>query len=807
MQSILGDVRYACRSLMGNPGWTLAAVLCLAIGIGPNTAAFGIANGLLLRPLPFDQPDELVMVAVQEADRTRPFSWAEYLEVAPGIAPISELLVRTFAPVALAADDGSRMVEGELVSANYFALLRLEPVAGRFLRADADRPGMPAEAVISHALWQRRFNADPAIVGRVMRVNSHPVTICGVAPPGFVGVTSIVAVDLWMPAALGATVAGTVETVPQFGAAGRLKAGATKERLRAGLDVVLAGRARAGERPLTSVVVRGSGFGVPPAVRSVVLGVSALLFGLITLVTGVAIANVASLTLARATDRRREIAVRMALGASPRHIVRQMLVESLLLALAGATIGYLLAGWVTRGFAALAPSTGQPAHIAMAIDVAPDLRVLIYAMLAAIVVAALFGLAPARYASRTDVVDALKSAGGGGRRPGTVRALRAIVIGQLAVSTTLLVGAGLLVRSYLNTLAVAPGIETRGLVAVSLDVDQLGIDASHGRRVYDEIVRRLSTLPGVEGVSLVRERPLNFAGRTAPVWVDHGPQASAEPRDAGAVVVTPEYFGLAGIAVVQGRLFAAGDGEGQAPVAIVNETMARRFWRDESPLGRTFRVRSAGAPVVIVGVARDVPYRSPTEEPRAVFYRPFAQEYAAGMNVLIRRRPGAASMASGIEREIRAVNPDLAIVDVSTLDDQVRTARAPRRQSAVLLLSVCGLGLLLSSVGLYGVVAYGVRRRAREFGIRIALGAAARDVRLMVLAQGFRLALAGLGLGFALSLVLTRAIARMLYGVTTYDPLTLITAAGVLALVTLSALYMPARWATRVDPMITLREE
>jgi predicted permease len=640
----------------------------------------------------------------------------------------------------------------------------------------------------------------------VMRVNSHAVTICGVAPPGFIGVTTIVAADLWMPAAHGRTLAGVVETVPQFGVVGRTKPGITRERLRAALDVVLAARARPGERPLTSAVVRASGFGVPPAVRTIVLGVSTLLFGLITLVTGVAIANVASLTLARAADRRREIAVRMALGAGSRHIVRQMLVESVVLALAGAALGYVLAGWVTRGLAALVPATGQPAHIAMAIDVSPDLRVLLYAVLAAMVVAAVFGLAPARYAARTDVVNALKSAGGGGQRPGTARALRAIVIGQLAVSTTLLVGAGLLVRSYLNTLAAAPGIETRGLVAVGLDVDQLGIDAARGRGVYDEILRRVATLPGVDGVGLVRERPLAVTGRNASIWIDHGPQAASQPRDAGNIVVSPEYFSLTGTTIVQGRRFASGDGERQARVAIVNETMARRFWRDESPLGRTFRLRS-GEPLTIVGVTRDVRSGAPTEEPRAVFYQPFAQEYSAGMHVLIRRQTGEASIASGIEREVRAVHPDLAIIDVATVDDQVRTSRAPRRQSAVLLLSVCGLGLLLSSVGLYGVVSYAVRRRAREIGIRMALGAAARDVRLMVLAQGGRLALIGLVLGIALSLALTRSIAGWLYGVRTYDPLTLVAAATVLALVTLAALYLPARWATRVDPMITLRDE
>ena len=812
MEAIRRDLRYACRSLMGQPGWTIAAILCLAIGTGPNTAAFTIVNGLLLRPLPFPGARQLVMVAFREPEtaRTRPFALAEFRELAPMADGVAELSIRTYLPLALASDDGSRMAQAELVSANYFDVLRVTPIAGRAFLRDTDPAGRAAEAVISHALWQRRFRGNPSVIGTVVRVNGHPVTICGIAPPRFVGVTSLIAADVWLPAGLQRVLSpgAGADTEPQYGGLGRLKPGASREQLQAALDVVIAARPRTATRPPAAVVIEASGFGVPPAVRGVAIGASALLFGLIALVTAVAIANVASLTLARATDRRREMGVRLALGATRTHIVRQMLAESVLLALAGGALGFVLAHWVVRGLAALAPATGQPAHISFALDVSQDARVFVYAVLAALAIAGLFGLAPARFASRTDVVDALKASGGSGRRPATLRALTTVVVGQIAVSAALLVVAGLLVRTYLNTLAVEPGIDTRNLLAVSLDVEQIDADPRAGRALYEDILRRVSALPDVERASLSRDRPLAFGGRDAPVWVDDGSGAAAgAPRDAGTLVVTPEYFQSLGITILQGRVFGATDGE-RSRVAVVNETMARRFWPDGSALGRHFRAGArTSEPIQVIGVAKDVKYRSLTEPARAVFHQPFAQAYAPQMTLLVRWRPGGRDIAAQIEREIHAASPGLAIVHAATVSDQVTASIAPRRQSAMFLLAVCALALLLTSVGLYGAMAYGVRRRAREFGIRMALGARARDVLLMVVGQGLRLALAGLAVGIAGSLALTRAIAGRLYGVSPYDPATIAVASGVLVTVALAAVYLPALWATRVEAAVSLRED
>jgi predicted permease len=806
--AFLRDLHGAWRSLIRQPAWTLAAVLCLAVGIGPNTAAFSIVNGLVLRPLPFPDAHQLVMVALQERDRgrTRAWSWTEYRDLAPAVDEAAELAVGTYAPVALADGADSRMVQSELVSANYFALLRLTPAAGRFLRAGADRPGAAPEAVISHALWRQRFGGRTSIVGESMRVNGHAVTICGVAPPGFVGVMRLIAADFWMPASLGGAIAGASETDPQYRAVARLRPETTRGQLEARLGVLLAARTRPGEPRLSTIATPAAGFGAPPSLRGVALSAAALLFGLMALVTGIAVANVASLMLARAEDRRREMGVRIALGAGVWPLVRRVFAECLLLAGAGAAVGFVLAFWVLRALAAIAPESGQPDHIAFAIDVAPDLRVLAYAVVAALGVGLLFGLAPARVAARTDVVDALKTAGGAGRAPAATRGLRAIVIGQIAVSTTMLVAAGLLTRTYLNTLAVSPGIRTQDVSAVSLDVGQIAAEPAEGRRVLDEVLTRAARVPGVMRAALAQDRPLSFSGRDTPISTDEDGARAAGPQEAGSIVVSPGYFELLDIGIVGGRAFTEIDA-GQPAIAVVNETMARRFWPDRSPLGQRFRLPSSGESIEVVGVARDVRYRSLTEAPRAVFYRPWSQAYSPTMTVIVRARPGTTVDPRTVAAEVRTVRSALAAVNASTLDAQVRAMLAPRRQSALFLFAVCGVGLGLSSIGLCGVMAYGVRRRTRELGIRMALGASTRDLLGMVLRQGLRLMAIGLALGVGLSLVATRAIAGRLYGVATHDPIALAGAAGVLLLVTLLALYLPARWATSVAPTVALRED
>jgi putative ABC transport system permease protein len=810
IDSFTRDIRFAWRLLAAHRAWTLAAILCLTIATGANTAAFSVVNALILRPLPFDDPTQLVMVALKEPERTdtRPFSLADYRDVAARLDRSVALLARTFLPVALAAADEAQMVEAELVSGNYFEVLRVAPHAGTFPDVRWDRDGAPVTAVISYALWQRRFAGDPAIVGRSVRLNGRPCTIVSVAPRGFVGATRLIASDLWLPASLYPTLARSADAdrVPMFGIMGRMEAGRTRDEVRARLETIVAAvwRDRGVPRPPAVVVHEATGFGVPPVARSIVARGSVLLFGLMALLITVAAANVAALVLARAAGRHQEIGVRLAVGASRLRLARQLITETLVLAITGGALGWILASWVTRLLAARSATTFD--YVSYAVDIRPDLNVLVYTGAAVLVTAALFGIAPVWYASGIDLVDVLKRSAPSGRRRGTSRTLRALVVCQIAVSTTLLVGCGLLVRTYINEQAVDPGVTTHNVVAAVIDLDQIDVNADEGRRMIDLLRSRVAAIPGVSAASVTRSGPLSGAGSDVRIWVDQRDRSSSSSL-VGSEVVTSEHFEILGIPVVQGRLFRIT--EPDLPlIAIVNETMARRLWPDGSPVGRRFRLRGESGPIVeVIGVAKNVKYRSLIEPARAVFYRPFSQAYSPSVTLLVRAQVPPAQAVSAIRTAIRATNPDLAIQSLRTLDEQRDTMLRFRRQAAVSLSIVCGLGLLLSSVGLYGVVSYGVRERARELGIRQALGARAADLRRMVMYQGLRLTAIGLAIGIALALTVSGALRAIVFGVSVRDPLTIAAVSIVYALVSMVALYLPARWATSVSPAATLRNE
>jgi predicted permease len=813
MDSLLRDVRYAFRALASQPGWTIAAAMCLALATGANSTAFSIVNALLLRPLPFAEPDRLAMVAVFEpgAAQTRPFSLADYDELAPAVHDAAELAIRTYLPVALAAGDDSRMVQSELVSPNYFDMLRVKPLAGRFFDSGAGRRGGAPELVLSHQLWLRRFGGDSSIIGRTVRVNGRPMTVRGITPRGFAGAMRLLAADMWLPAGLYAQLANlsppAADQTIMFGVVGRLSPGVDRERLRARLDVLLARRPKTehGVKPATSVVVAASGFGVPPVARGAVRSGSFLLGGLMSLFVGVTIANVVSLVLARVAGRRRELGVRFALGASWWRVSRQMACESAMLSFAGAGGGFLLANWATHLLAAR--SAPLPEHLSYAVDIRPDIWVVAYALAAAALMAVALSVAPARYAARLNLIDVLKSSGPGSGQPSTARTLTTIVGMQIALSTVLLVGAGLLVRTYLNAEAVDPVFRPLGVATATLDLNQLG-DRIDGLRFSEELLARATALPGVDRASLARELPLGLGsvGRQTSI-------SSADPRtDASTLVrvesfvVSPGYFDTLGIPLLAGRDFEPVDRGPAQPVAIVNETLARRLWPDAAPIGRTLRLES-GERVEVIAVAKDAKYRSLVEPPRAVFYRPFAQDYSPQMTLFVRASSGAATLIAPMRAAIRGLNPDLAVVDARTLDDRVDDALAQPRNLALYLSVVCALGLVMSGVGLFGVVSYSVRTRSHEIGVRMALGAAVAQVRRMVLTQTLRVAAAGLAIGLCGALALSRFVARLLYGVTPFDPATLLAVAGVVLTVACAAAYLPARWATNVDPLIVLRQD
>ena len=785
LETLFADLRYACRGLLARPAWTLAALTCLSVGTGANTASLTVINEVLLRPLPFTDADRIATVVLREPSppRLRPFSLDEYLAVAPNATLFSELAARTFLPVSVAAGDPPRMVQSELVSENYFAMLRVAPLIGRFVDAVSDVP----QAVISEQLWRLRFNRDASVLGRRIRINGREAVITGVAPAGFIGATQLIRADLWLSIswfdALNASRDATA--VPLFGVLGRLAPGVTREQARSQLDALAAGLDRVG---LTTQVEAPDALGFGAAVRPLVLGGSALLFCLMGLVVAVAVANVAGLMLARGPARRPEIGIKLALGATPFSIARQIMIECLVLGMLGSALGVALS--VVLLYLVPSVSAELPEHLRYAIDPTLDWRVLALAALTAIVVAVSIGLAPARQAASTTFAAALKLAGTNRSSRGTTRALDALVVAQMAVSTMLLVGCTLLAQTYLGARDTDSGMEMSNGLAASLDLGQTQLSPEQGMQFYESLLARVSSLPGVESASLSREVPL-YLGAADSVAVEDG--------QADRKVVTPGYFSTMRIPLLQGRDFSADE---RAAIAVVNETMAAELWPGRSPVGEILRVDEAA--LAVIGVVKDAKYQSLSEQPRAAFYQPLGQHFSSQMTLLL-RSTRATALGDAVRAAVQAEDSDLAVTALRTFEELMAIELAPRQRGAAILGTLCALALLLSAVGLYGVVALGVRERAGEFGLRAALGARPRDVRNIVLGRGMRLVAAGFLLGLLGAFGLTQVLRFVLADVAPLNVITLSIAGSVLAAVTLVASYMPARFATRVDPAVALR--
>ncbi|MGH9158564.1 MAG: ABC transporter permease [Vicinamibacteraceae bacterium] len=811
LDALLRDVRLAIRMFVARPGWTAAAILCLAIATGANTAAFTIVNGLLLRPLPFEEPDRLVMVALREPKQSsvRPFALGEYRDLARRADSTVMLLARTYFPLSLASEADTRMTQAELVSGNYFETLRVKPFLGRLFDERADRDGSTPLVVLSHRLWERRFDRDPAAVGQSVRINGRPAVIAGVAPPGFVGAMQLIAADLWLPAALLPELATSPEAsaTPMFGVMGRLAPGVTADQAEARLTTAVASLESSDRTPgpRAVAITPAAGFGVPVGLQGVVLTFSSVIYTMMALLMAVACANVAALLLARGAGRSREIAVRLSLGASQLRIARQLFTESAVLALAGCAAGIFVALWLTQALVAQVITPFQ--HISYAVNVRPDARVFACSALATALAAILCGIAPIRMARRIDVVDALKESAAIGRSRASLRTLNATVVMQFAVSTMLLVAAGMLVRTYIETQSTQLRFKTEGLIASAVNLEQARIDEPAGIPLYQSVIERLSALPGVTEVGLTTSLPVRLR-QTVRVFAEQQDDAAREPVSAHEVVVSSRYLQTLGLTLRQGRAF--GHPEPSRPrVAIVNEDMARLLRPDASALGRTLRLDRADAePIEIIGVVSNAAERPVDEGPQPVVYRPFPQEYSAHMAVVMRVQGDPSRLFPDVRRTIWNVNRDLSVLELRTMDDLVDTLLVrPRRIPATTLSLVGLLGLLLSAVGLYGVVAHGVRQRAHEIGIRLALGARPANVQRLVLRQGFTTVGIGLVIGAAATVAFTQVLRHTLFRFSSLDPIALVTVFAVLMAASLAALYLPARWASRVEPARTLRSE
>jgi predicted permease len=814
------DLRYGWRAWMKNPGLALLAVMTLALGIGVNTALFSVVNAFLFKPLPVAEPERLVAVYNFEKNEFiahTPLAYPDFADVRARNQVFDEMIGYALAPLALERGAENQAIIGELVTGNYFSTLGVRAAYGRLLRADDDRTrGAHPLAVLNYATWQRRFGGDSGVIGQTVRLNGHVFTIIGVAPAGFNGLTRGLAAELWVPMQMTAALrANDPERLARrdsrwLNVIGRLKPGATLAQAQANLELL--GRQLWEEFPTTNqgraiTGVAATQVRVLPDVDKILYAVSGVLMAVVGLVLLIACANIANLLLAQATARRKELAVRLALGASRARLVRQLLTESLLLAVAGGALGLLAAAGSNRLITNLLNAGRLPLPIQFDLGLSLDWRVFGFALLAAFGTAVIFGLAPALQASRTELTTALKEEAGtttGTLAKGRLRS--ALVVAQVALSLVLLLAAGLFVRSMQQAHRIEPGFETRGVATAAFDLSLKGYNQTQGENFYRQLRERVSALPGVEAVAFASHVPLSFEMRTT--------RAASEGRDAvpekewpevDAATVGPGYFETLRIPLLRGRAFTEQDGN--RSVAVINETLAQQFWPGQDALGKRLRAGGRKDYYEVIGVARTAKYRTLGEEPRPYLYEPLTTNYLPGQTVLARVAGDPRQVLAALRSEARQLDDQVTIISLRTLEEAAGASLLLPRAGATLFSLFGLLGLLLAVTGIAGVIAYHVSQRTHEIGIRLALGAQPRDILALVVGQGMRLVGIGAALGLGLAALLTRFLAAGLYGISPLDPVAFVGVPLLLGGVALLACYFPARRAAKVDPLIALRHE
>jgi predicted permease len=803
---MMQDLRYGVRMLLRKPGLLLAAMLCLALGTGANGLIFSLVNAMLLRPVTgLSAPEQLgVMLSRNEQDDFGLTSYPDFQDYRARAQSFSGVLAYRAMMLNVGSDGFTERLQGAIASSNYFTVLGVGTALGRTFRDD-EAQGV----VISHGYWQRRFAADAAIIGKTVNVNAQPFTIIGIAPPEFVGTETGELFDLWLP------LAAPPQVMPDdrlrsrdnhwLLLIGRRNRDVSATRAQQELDLLSAQLRQAypnEHRGMTGLHLSPH-VGLGPVDYPIVARFLGTVLAVVGLVLLIACANVANLLLVRAAARRKEIAVRLALGATRLRIVRQFLTESLMLALAGTGLG-LLIPWLTKDwllslFLPLTPG---------ALNFQPDARVVAFTVLLALATALLFGLVPALQASKPDVVPELKEAAmTRGRRQG--RLSGAFIVAQIAITMTLLVGAGLLLRTMQRFAAIDPGFATANVLALSLDLKSLGYNEAKGRQLYQQLTERVAALPGVEAASLAAVMPLGWGSPEQPVFIEgFTPPAPDRPLRVDQNIVTPDWFRTMNIALNAGRDFTAQDKADAPGVVIINETMARRFWPNKNPIGQRFVIGDKQRRTVeIIGVVRNSKHRHLDEAPQPVLYLPLQQHYAASMILHLRSRLEPLSLVAAVRREVQQLDANLPLFEIKTLAQRLNESIWPQRTMTKLVGLFGLLALLLAVIGLYGVLSYTVTQRTRELGIRRALGAQARDVHILILRQGMLLVLLGVALGLVAAIGLTRVLANFRSGVSATDPLTLVSGALILLCAALLACWIPARRATKVDPMIALRHD
>ena len=811
METLLQDIRFGLRQLLKRPIFTALAIVSMALGIGANTAIFSLVDTVLLRPLPVREPSKLIAV-----DGTLPNgtdftlqSFLNYKDYRERSRSFEGLLAYRFVVASLSHNGVNERAWGFTVSGNYFDVLGVKPVLGRaFLPEEDQTPDSHPVVVISNACWKKRFGGDPSIVGRTVSLNNKTFTIIGVAPKGFIGTEVAYAPEFWSPLMMakqiepGSTWLDARDSDNLF-VVGRLKPGVTVPQAKSELEGITLQMAK--EHPAENA---GRGIRlIPPGlfipdIRNSIFALSGVLAVVGALVLLLACVNLANLLLARATERRKEIGIRLAVGASRARLVRQLLTESVLLSVTGGAVGLLLAAWINHFVAAIK----LPMDIALLFDLRIDWRVLIFALTISLATGVLFSLLPALQSSKPALIPALKdeSSMAGFRRS---RLRNALVIAQIALSLVLLVSAGLIVRSLQAAQRMRPGFNPQNAVAISFDLGLQGYDDAKGRVFNQRVWESVRALPGVRSVAFIDTLPLSLDYSSNTVYVEGQPVTSRSKLPlAIPYSVSPKYFETMGIPL-RGRDFLPDENKKETRIAIVNETFARRFFKNQEAIGKRFNHTGPNDPFwQIIAVVPDGKYNTLGEEPKAVIFRPM--RYFDSTSTLVARTEGdSRTVLAAIRREIQQLDPTLPLYDAKTLTEHMNIPLFPAKIAAGALGSFGVLALVLAAVGIYGVMSYMVAGRTREIGLRMALGAQSRSVGWLILRQGMMLALIGSAIGLALAFGGTRLLQSILYGVSAIDPFTFATVAFLLGTVALLACWLPAYRAAHVDPMIALRSE
>jgi predicted permease len=814
---VMHDLKYGLRTMLAQPGFTVIAVLTLALGIGANAALFGLLDKALIRTLPVERPDQLVAFVKDAGGTPEVFSYPKYTALRDHEA-LSGLIAYLQRPFSISIEGGhSDRVVGQVVSGNYFDVLGVEPALGRFFLPEEDRtPGTHPVVVISRRLWLRGFGGDPAAIGRAITVNGFRYTVIGVAPSEFTGTNRGGVNDVYVPTMMQARA-----TDPQRGRSmlanpnanwlrliGRLRPGVTREQAQAALAIGAEESAGVTQDPrgqprfANTLMLMDGSRGHTDRVQDLSLPLM-LMMGVVGFVLLTACANIANLLLARTSTRQKEMAVRLAIGANRWRIVRQLLTESTILATLGGGVGLLVASWVTGTLLGFEQPTS---YVPRALDGGLDFRVLVFTAGLSFATAVLFSLAPSLYASTTDFGAALKrDTPERGGRPWRWSLRNGLVVTQVALSLIVLIGAGLCVKSLRALQAIDPGFEPARVVTASFDLGANVYDETRGRQFITDLSERVRHLPGVETVSLA-----NVVAFSDLMWISGANPEGYQPRPGEMLAfdfnaVSPDYFRTLGMAPSRGRTFTGDDTADALRVAIVNEATVRRYWPGQDAVGKL--LQRGPQTLEVVGVIPDTREKGLTVEPRPAIYLPLAQSYTPELTLHVRTAIDPRTLIEAVRREVQAIDPSLPLYNLRTLSEQRDGTLYAQRAVATMLTLFGLLALVVAAVGIYGVLSYGVTERTRELGIRMAHGARPRDLLGLVIAEGMLLTLLGLVIGVGGAFGLTRLIDRLLFGVSPTDPLTFAAIPLLLAGVALVACGIPAWRATRMDPLEALRYE